>query len=636
MLATTIRPWGSLPLDRALAGAAAAGFTAVALPVHGIAAPVTGNTSRAQVERIGATVTANELTLIALAHEAEFHDGEAEALAVLRRQIDHCAALKVDLLVDVGCTVATDFDAYLRLMRAGARYAADHEVTIAVKPHGGLTRTVVDTLDTVTRVDSEAFRVCLDTGMLVHHAGDDALSDLADLAALVVALGARDHPGRGRHRPDPARDAAGQPPALTPGDGIVDFHALYTELTRHGFTGPTILESTTPASDSAGVDVQARRARVHLEGVLCGGPRHVEPPRAPAPRPDCSTLATLRDEPLIGTARHFDGYLLVEVDLPWPRAMGLPLFRYPRIPDNLYAPLQQVRAHVRRAGRTVKELALAPDARYSRPGLRRVMRYDLVPAPTSGYRGREYVVPDAVTPQLITALYDPDETALNPFQQWLHRGESYRDLLVCTHGSVDSCCGTYGYPLYEQLRERLGSDPATRAWRVSSFGGHRFAPTLIDLPDGRYWGNLGSADLDGLIIRRGNLTGLLARYRGCGAWSHPIAQVAESALFARYGWSWSGIPHEFTSLDTGVDARHARLLARVGHLTHQGEPAAAFSIDIDLIGDAEVMIGCSGLLGSVPRYTARSVTPVDPTRMRDRPINLGASAHAERGNDDSH
>ncbi|WP_446226167.1 TIM barrel protein [Nocardia sp. IBHARD005] len=637
--ATTTRPWGSLPLERALIGAVRAGFHAIALPVHGVAEPVTGDTPRSEVLQIGKMIDDHGLALSILSHEADFGAGEAAALAVLRRQIEHCAALGVAVLVDVGCGDPDEFDAYFRLMGAGARYAADHGVTIAVKPHGGLTRTVADTVRAVERVGHHAFGVCLDPGMLVHHAGDAALDDLPALAPYVVAVGVRDYPGRGRARPDTGHDAPGVPRAITPGDGIVDFAALYQELDRHGFTGPSAVESLTPGVESGAVDAQARRAHRYLGAVL-GREQSTEPnwgAQASTLGTDCSTLSTRRGEALIGTARHFDGYLVMEVDLPWPRAMGLPLSQYPKVPADLIAPLRTMQSQIRRSGRAIKALALAPDPHYSRTGFRRVMRFDLIPAPTTGYRVCEYVAPDEQIPALLRALYEPDPGAVEPFEQWLHRGAAYRDLLVCTHGSVDACCGTYGYPLYERLREQLPDNSPTRAWRVSSFGGHRFAPTLIDLPDGRYWGNLEPADLRDLIARDGDLGTLLPRYRGSGAWRHPIAQVAESALFASYGWSWPGRPLDFASLDTGADARHARLLA---HVSPASEAAVeAFAIDVDLVDDAEVLIGCSGLLGSVAHYTASAITPVDsmPQAVRQPgELNLDTSAHSIRGKADGH
>lgn len=56
--------------------------------------------------------------------------------------------------------------------------------------------------------------------------------------------------------------------------------------------------------------------------------------------------------------------------------------------------------------------------------------------------------------------------------------------LVCTHGSRDSCCGSLGPRLAELLA------PLGEVWEVSHMGGHRFAPTMWQLPSWRVYGRL--------------------------------------------------------------------------------------------------------------------------------------------------
>lgn len=132
--------------------------------------------------------------------------------------------------------------------------------------------------------------------------------------------------------------AAGSSPAITPGDEIIDFHALSTELTRHGFTGPTILESTVPTIGSAGVEAQARRAACTWK-VFCAA--------APATSSRHEPGAALLLHSGHASRRAADRNRKAFRRLP-PRggrppvgtSDGLPLSRYPRIPDDLHAPLQ--------------------------------------------------------------------------------------------------------------------------------------------------------------------------------------------------------------------------------------------------------------------------------------------------------
>lgn len=58
-------------------------------------------------------------------------------------------------------------------------------------------------------------------------------------------------------------------------------------------------------------------------------------------------------------------------------------------------------------------------------------------------------------------------------------------VLVCTHGRRDPCCARLGVPVWQALTES-----GVAAWQVSHLGGHRFAATLLVLPDGVCYGRV--------------------------------------------------------------------------------------------------------------------------------------------------
>ncbi|MBI5671546.1 MAG: hypothetical protein HZC41_26440 [Chloroflexi bacterium] len=58
--------------------------------------------------------------------------------------------------------------------------------------------------------------------------------------------------------------------------------------------------------------------------------------------------------------------------------------------------------------------------------------------------------------------------------------------LACTNGKRDVCCARYGLPLYQQLRAAARDS----TWQSSHIGGHRFAPTMVCLPHGLYYGRV--------------------------------------------------------------------------------------------------------------------------------------------------
>ncbi len=96
--------------------------------------------------------------------------------------------------------------------------------------------------------------------------------------------------------------------------------------------------------------------------------------------------------------------------------------------------------------------------------------------------------------------------------------------LVCTHGSRDSCCGTVGVRLAQQLRQlNVG-----RVWEVSHIGGHRFAPTLWHLPSWRVYGRLPE---DRSELEKWATQPLTTKFlRGHAGYS-PALQVFEAYLF---------------------------------------------------------------------------------------------------------
>ena len=76
--------------------------------------------------------------------------------------------------------------------------------------------------------------------------------------------------------------------------------------------------------------------------------------------------------------------------------------------------------------------------------------------------------------------------------------EAPAEVLVCSHGARDRCCGGPGTRLTIEVRAALGD---LRIRRTSHLGGHRFAPTALTLPDGRMWAFLDADALVGIVDR---------------------------------------------------------------------------------------------------------------------------------------
>jgi hypothetical protein len=232
----------------------------------------------------------------------------------------------------------------------------------------------------------------------------------------------------------------------------------------------------------------------------------------------CSDWARAEGIDPIGTSGSYDGYLLVEWPLPWPRDLGeveqltglQPLLREARC---------RLQGLVARRGDDSRRVV-----HYRRPPGDAFVRY---------HRSERVATEETVAQvaaELLGAPISDDSSDGRP------------DVLVCTHGRRDRCCGSLGTSLATQLE----SDPAAladaRLWRTSHTGGHRFAPTAIVLPEGTAWAYADAEALSRVVSRTGPIDDLLPRYRGCAGLGSRAVQALERAVLAEVGWPLLGSP----------------------------------------------------------------------------------------------
>jgi hypothetical protein len=230
-------------------------------------------------------------------------------------------------------------------------------------------------------------------------------------------------------------------------------------------------------------------------------------------------------------------------------------------------------------------LAIAPDRRYSQPGLRRIICWRRPSGPFAQLDRAEYLVPEAdLGPALWILAAEPGRAGeLEPFRQ---PGGPVRDLLVCTHGSVDAACAKFGFPIYRLLREHAErSGGALRAWRVSHFGGHVFAPTLMDMPHGSYWAYIEPAEAAQLAALDGHPALLRDCYRGWAGLPPPYLQVLERELLVRHGWPW------LNYLKSGEVLREEEGAAevRLAYAAPDGGERGCYSARVELRGHVDVI-----------------------------------------------
>ncbi|MGD1857695.1 MAG: sucrase ferredoxin [Leptolyngbyaceae cyanobacterium] len=243
-----------------------------------------------------------------------------------------------------------------------------------------------------------------------------------------------------------------------------------------------------------------------------------------------NTTTLAQSESLIGTAVPADTFILLETPQPWDK----PALLSQGIPEAL----RQVVKPLLSAGMRVHLIANEQTS-----DRRRILIFQRS-KPSQLRRG---------TPLL--GKYQSWEIQVNSpadmapaLEQFLKQNRTgwqptltgQRHLMICTHASHNECCGMYGYPFYQDAiaaTQKLGLTQQVHPWQISHIGGHRFAPTLIDFPQGRYYGNLDQESLLCLLKQQGDIAPLLSTYRGWSLLPKPL-QILEAALLQQYQWDW--------------------------------------------------------------------------------------------------
>jgi hypothetical protein len=222
----------------------------------------------------------------------------------------------------------------------------------------------------------------------------------------------------------------------------------------------------------------------------------------------------------IGTVDALSGFLFVPWRLPWPAEIS----DAPALRDGI--------AVAEAAGFRVHAIVPAASAEGCREAVFRYARRKVPNGPEwfGGYQLSEHGGVGA----LVQAQFDGllDGAAIGHGRA---EGSSASSAFICTHGGRDACCGASGTRLFEAARS---AGYATRVWRTSHTGGHRFAPTALVFPEGTAWAHLTPELLAGILDRSAPVEECVPRFRGCAGLDGPQVQVVDREGFARHGWTW--------------------------------------------------------------------------------------------------
>jgi sugar phosphate isomerase/epimerase len=260
-------PYAAFPLDRALTGIKAAGYSYVAWGTSHRAEgaksePVLApDASPAQARELA--TRCRDLGLEPLLMFSTVYPEAANGLEVLQARIRQASAAQVPQVLTFGHTMGGNRKLWVERFRQLGPLARDQGVLIVVKQHGGETGTGKACAEIIREVDDEGIKVNFDAGNVMDYLNVDPIPDLRACAEEVRSFCIKDH------RNHPRDEDCG------PGFGEIDHYKLLETVAFTGRALPlcceTIFAPLLPRpTDPAQVDALALRAREFLETVTQG------------------------------------------------------------------------------------------------------------------------------------------------------------------------------------------------------------------------------------------------------------------------------------------------------------------------------------------------------------------------------
>lgn len=355
------------------------------------------------------------------------------------------------------------------------------------------------------------------------------------------------------------------------------------------------------------------------------------PPSLAADCQFCSVISKANGEDPIGSAQPCTGWMVMELPLPWTEE------RFHS--DPLLQPIHDLFHELYDQGIQVAPMAIASDRDYSRPGQAHVFYYRRPDGAFAQFEKQTFLLPPDHIADLIQALLcQPGE--LDQFSIYQQPADHIRDIMVCTHGNVDIACARFGQPIYKQLREvyasvgarnavkewepgRVNTSPPPsppsshspsplRVWRCSHFGGHQFAPTLVDFPTGQVWGHLEPHILETLIHRTGSVADLRPFYRGWSGLTR-FEQMVEREIWMQRGWEW--LRYHKGGCVLAQDANHQTGEAdwadvRLEFADPHGFEAGAYDARVEVCGSVMTARNSGEAPSLAKQYRVSRLTPI--------------------------
>ncbi|HUT89771.1 MAG TPA: sugar phosphate isomerase/epimerase family protein [Thermoguttaceae bacterium] len=267
------RPWDKHDYRVALDAIAEAGFKHAGLmttTTEGRRLVIQADTSLEACEKIGREVKDRGMS-IPSAYGGGIGVGKSleQGIEDLKRLIDNCVAAGVRSLL-MGGTNEKLFDVYYKAIAECCDYAAEKNVPITVKPHGGLNDTGPQCRKCIEKVGQKSFSLWYDPGNIFYYSDGklDPVDDAATVDGLVRAGMCIKDFTMSTEEGKVKKDVW-----VTPGTGMVDFPAVMARLKKGGFTaGDLVIECVNrpDPNDLPAMLAEAKKAREFVEQLIAG------------------------------------------------------------------------------------------------------------------------------------------------------------------------------------------------------------------------------------------------------------------------------------------------------------------------------------------------------------------------------
>ena len=254
------RPWAKHDYRIALDAIAETGFLYAGLMTHKGGLLIGKKTRERTAAKIGAEAHARGLEIISV-YGGDFNAEKSIKAGIrgLKNIIDNVAACNGQNVLLGGTGSSSVFNNYYKAVRETCDYAAQQNVALTIKPHGGLNATGPQCQKIVDMVGHPNFQLWYDAGNIYYYSDGelDPVIDVDSAAGRIAGMCVKDylHPKN---------------VMVTPGKGIVKFPALFKKLKSGGFvSGPLVIECLSEGS-LAHINKEALSAKKYLEQIVTG------------------------------------------------------------------------------------------------------------------------------------------------------------------------------------------------------------------------------------------------------------------------------------------------------------------------------------------------------------------------------